>query len=187
MANATTTLLEGIKSHKLEVPNSITITNACYGVMFGFIFILFSQGKLGPLELFLTSSKSSHELNEGNVKIEVRERERDRDDQRRDGGERGKGLGNERTCLGRAERRRHSTKGRAIRVYRKANNVPGGLYSVARRSIPVHMYPTDARGEGIRSFEGIARGNLLRETLEGKVTTATRRWDEDLRRVFLVK
>ncbi len=76
MANATTTLLEGIKSHKLQVTNSITITNACYGAMFGFIFILISQGKLGPLELFLTSSKSSHELNGGNVKIEVRERER---------------------------------------------------------------------------------------------------------------
>ncbi len=110
MANVNIASFEGIKNHKLEVTKPITITNACYGAMFGFIFILFSQGKLGPLELFLTSSKSSHELNGGNVKIEEREREQDEDDKCRDEGERGKGSGNERPCLSRAELRHQSMK-----------------------------------------------------------------------------
>ena len=45
MANVITGLFEGIEFHKLEVTKSIAITPACYVVVFGFIFILFSSQK----------------------------------------------------------------------------------------------------------------------------------------------
>ena len=43
--NVITALIEGIKFHELEITKLVAIPTACYWIIFGFIFILFSSQK----------------------------------------------------------------------------------------------------------------------------------------------